>query len=112
MHVIQSYLWDITLATKTTSFEGDCEADFPTPLKTGNSEEKKMRLQREDCVHPFDSGFIPESNGDRSAPILGRIFDRAEAGALKPLARRRSQVFELESALGASDANDLRDGMG
>jgi hypothetical protein len=28
---------------------------FPTDRKEG-----QMRMQREDCIHPFDTGFIPK----------------------------------------------------
>jgi hypothetical protein len=29
-----------------------------------------MSLQREDCIHPFDTGFIPKISDDRDAIIV------------------------------------------
>jgi hypothetical protein len=31
-----------------------------------------MSLQREDCIHPFDTGFIPKISDDRDAIIVTR----------------------------------------
>ena len=31
-----------------------------------------MKMQREDCIHPFDNGFVPEISKDRSGIIVTR----------------------------------------
>ena len=31
-----------------------------------------MRMHREDCIHPFDNGFLPEISKDRSGIIVTR----------------------------------------
>jgi hypothetical protein len=31
-----------------------------------------MSLQREDCIHPFDNGFLPEISKDRTGIIVTR----------------------------------------
>ena len=31
-----------------------------------------MRLHREDCIHPFDTGFVPQISKDRDAIIVTR----------------------------------------
>ena len=31
-----------------------------------------MRMHREDCIHPFDNGFVPEISKDRSGIIVTR----------------------------------------
>ena len=31
-----------------------------------------MSLKREDCIHPFDNGFVPEISKDRTGIIVTR----------------------------------------
>jgi hypothetical protein len=31
-----------------------------------------MKMQREDCIHPFDTGFFPRISADRDAIIVTR----------------------------------------
>ena len=71
-----------------------------------------MSLLREDCIHPFDTGFIPKISDDRDAIIVthssplisavsrvrvgefafGAVRSLAEAEALKPRPRRLPSI--------------------
>ena len=72
-----------------------------------------MSLQREDCIHPFDTGFLPKRSDDRdaiivthSSPLISAVSrtarqeniafaavrSLAEAEALKPRPRRLPSI--------------------
>ena len=90
-----------------------------------------MSLQREDCIHAFDTGFIPKISDDRDGIIVthsSRLISAVSSvrvgeyriwggsfigggGSTEATGRGGCRVSELEPTLGTPDAVNSGDGL-